>query len=37
MRHADFTASSAFAVADEQRSAPLVEVGFAQRERFLDA
>ena len=35
--HADFAAPSAFAVADEQRPAPLVEVSFAERERFLDA
>ena len=35
--HADFAASSAFAVANEQRSPSLVEVGFAERERFLNA
>ena len=35
--HADFAAPSAFAVADEQRATSLIEVGFAERERFLDA
>jgi len=35
--HADFAAPSAFAVADQQRSAALVEIGFAERKRFLDA
>src|SRR4051794_41828517 len=34
--HADFAASSAFAVADEQRAAALVEVGLAERECCLD-
>ena len=34
--HADFAAPSSLALAHQQRPAPLVEVGFAQRERFLD-
>jgi len=34
--HPDFAATSSLALADEQRPAPLVEVGFAQRQRFLD-
>jgi hypothetical protein len=34
--HADFAAPSAFAMADEQRPTPLVEVSFAQQERCLD-
>src|SRR4051812_25503473 len=35
--HADFAASSAFAVADEERAASLIKVRFAKRERFVDA
>jgi hypothetical protein len=35
--HADFSAASAFAVADEQRPSPVIEVGFAERKRFVDA
>ena len=34
--HADFAAPSALAVTDQQRPAPLVEIGFSQGERFLD-
>ena len=33
--HADFAASSALALADEQRPASLIEVGFAEREGLL--
>ena len=35
--HAHFATSSALAVADKQRSASLIEISFAERERFLDA
>ncbi len=35
--HADFAAASALAVTNEQRSPSLIEVGFSERERFLDA
>ena len=34
---ADLAASSAFAVADQERAAALIEVGLAERERFVDA
>jgi hypothetical protein len=32
-----FAASSVFAVTDNQRAASLVEIGFHERQRFLDA
>jgi hypothetical protein len=35
--HADFSASSALAVSDEQRAAGMVEIGFGEGEGFLDA
>src|ERR687885_2204738 len=35
--HADLAAAAALAAAHEQRAAPRVEVGFAERERFVDA
>ncbi len=34
--HTDLAASPALAVTDEQRAATLVEIGLAQRKRFLD-
>jgi hypothetical protein len=35
--HADLAASSALAVADEQRAAAVVEIGFGEAKGFLDA
>ena len=35
--HADLATSSALAVPDQQRAAALIEIGLAERERFLDA
>jgi hypothetical protein len=35
--HADFAPTSSLAATHEQRAAPVVKVGFAERERFLDA
>jgi hypothetical protein len=34
--HADLAASSAFAAADEQGAAAVIEVGLGEAERFLD-
>ncbi|MBD0282450.1 MAG: hypothetical protein ICV69_09710 [Thermoleophilaceae bacterium] len=35
--HADLAASSALAVADEQRAAAVIEIGFGETEGFMDA
>jgi hypothetical protein len=35
--HADLAAAAALAATHEQRAAPRVEAGFAERERFVDA
>jgi tRNA G46 methylase TrmB len=35
--HADLAPSSAFAAPDEQRASAVVEIGFGEGERFLDA
>jgi hypothetical protein len=34
--HSDLAASPALAAADEQRAAPVIEIGLGERERFLD-